>query len=131
MKNPGPSEKNTINPSDHLANERTFLAWIRTSVAIMGFGFVVVKFALFIKQLSLVLNNKAAVLPGKGYSTQIGILLVAVGAFLALYSYLRYHNTKQQLLNSAYKPSSLPALLLTLAIVAIGILLVIYLIPGL
>ncbi|QEM08229.1 DUF202 domain-containing protein [Mucilaginibacter rubeus] len=36
-----------MNASDHLANERTFLAWIRTSIALMGFGFVVVKFSLF------------------------------------------------------------------------------------
>ena len=123
--------KPTSNPSDHLANERTFLAWIRTSVAIMGFGFVVVKFALFIKQISLVLNTKQTVLPGKGYSTQIGILLVAIGAFMALYSYLRYRNTEKQLLNKAYKPSQLPSLLLTLAIVIVGALLVIYLITGL
>ena len=33
---------------DHLANERTFLAWIRTSIGIMAFGFVVVKFSLFL-----------------------------------------------------------------------------------
>ena len=34
-------------PNDHLANERTFLAWIRTSIAFIGFGFVIVKFAVF------------------------------------------------------------------------------------
>ena len=39
------------NRSDHMANERTFLAWVRTSIAIMAFGFVVEKFALFIKGL--------------------------------------------------------------------------------
>jgi len=130
MENPGIDPKPS-NPSDHLANERTFLAWIRTSVAIMGFGFVVVKFALFIKQISLVLGTKQVILQGKGYSNQIGILLVAVGVFLALYSYLNYQNTEKQLLNSTYKPSRLPALLLTGAIVIIGALLVIYLIPGL
>jgi putative membrane protein len=119
------------NPSDHLANERTFLAWIRTSIAIMGFGFVVVKFALFIKQISLVLNTKQNVLPGKGYSTQIGILLVAIGAFMAFYSYLRYLITEKQLINKAYRPSILPALFLTIGIVVIGIFLVIYLVPGL
>jgi putative membrane protein len=126
-------EKNQIiaNPSDHLANERTFLAWIRTSIAIMGFGFVVVKFALFIKQISLVLTTKQTVLPGKGYSTQIGILLVAVGAFMAMYSYLRYRTTEKQLMIKAYKPSVLPALILTVGIVIVGTLLVIYLIPGL
>jgi putative membrane protein len=123
--------KQTANPSDHLANERTFLAWIRTSIAIMGFGFVVVKFALFIKQISLVLNNKQTVLPGKGYSSDIGILLVGIGVLMAFYSYIRYRITEKQLINKAYKPSLLPSLLLTLAILIIGILLVVYLIPGL
>ena len=123
--------KPTGNPLDHLANERTFLAWIRTSVAIMGFGFVVVKFSLFIKQISLVLADKQAVLPGKGYSSEIGTLLVGLGVFIALFSYLRYRITEKQLINRAYKPSLLPSLFITVAIAIIGILLVIYLIPGL
>ncbi|GAC1312858.1 MAG: DUF202 domain-containing protein [Mucilaginibacter sp.] len=118
------------NPSDHLANERTFLAWIRTSIAIMGFGFVVVKFALFIKQLSLAFNRKEVVMAGKGYSTQIGVVLVTVGAILALYAYFRYRVTEKQLINQSYRPSYLPFLILTLAILTIGILLAIYLIPG-
>jgi len=126
-------EKNqTIaNPSDHLANERTFLAWIRTSIAIMGFGFVVVKFSLFVRQIGLVLKSNQDILPEKGYSAPIGILLVAVGAFMAMYSYLSYRNTEKQLLNQVYKPSVLPALILTIGIVIIATLLVIYLIPGL
>jgi len=124
------NKNSTANPSDHLANERTFLAWIRTGVAIMGFGFVVVKFALFIKQISIALEGKNNILPGKGYSTQIGILLVAMGAFIALYSYFRYRVTEKQLDNRTYKPSMLPALILTLGIVIIGGLLVFYLIPG-
>jgi putative membrane protein len=44
--------------ADYLANERTFLAWVRTSIALMGFGFVIVKFALFIRQISYVLGEK-------------------------------------------------------------------------
>ncbi|MGZ3823278.1 MAG: YidH family protein [Mucilaginibacter sp.] len=123
--------KPTGNPSDHLANERTFLAWIRTSVAIMGFGFVVVKFSLFIKQISVVLANKQVVLPGKGYSSEIGTLLVGLGVFIVLFSYLRYRITEKQLTNRAYKPSLLPSLFITIALVIIGVLLVIYLIPGL
>jgi putative membrane protein len=126
-------EKNQpiANPSDNLANERTFLAWIRTSIAIMGFGFVVVKFSLFVRQIALVLKSNLDILPEKGYSAPIGILLVAVGAFMAMYSYLSYRNTEKQLLNQAYKPSVLPALILTIGIVTVGTLLVIYLIPGL
>jgi len=125
------NNKPIASPSDHLANERTFLAWIRTSIAIMGFGFVVVKFALFIKEISLVLNNKQTVLPGKGYSSHIGILLVAIGVFMAFYSYIRYRITEKQLSDKAYRPSFLPSLLLTLAILIVGVLLVIYLIPEL
>ncbi|MDA8423568.1 MAG: DUF202 domain-containing protein, partial [Nitrospiraceae bacterium] len=41
----------------HMANERTFLAWIRTSVAIMAFGFVVEKFSLFVKQMAYYLGK--------------------------------------------------------------------------
>ena len=54
-------EKATLDPSanmrDHFANERTFLVWIRTSIAMMGFGFVIVKCILFIKQISLFYKN--------------------------------------------------------------------------
>ena len=42
---------------DHMANERTFLAWIRTSIGIMAFGFVVEKFALFIDKLSYLMRD--------------------------------------------------------------------------
>ena len=37
--------------SDYLANERTFLAWIRTSIAVMSLGFVVAKFSLWLRLL--------------------------------------------------------------------------------
>jgi putative membrane protein len=117
-----------INPSDHLANERTFLAWIRTSVALMGFGFVVVKFSLFVKQLSIVLAGK--VLPTKGFSATIGIALVAIGALIALLAFLRYRHIEKQLLNKKYYPSFLLSLLLTIAIVLISILLLWYLLPN-
>lgn len=124
------ADKPTINPGDHLANERTFLAWIRTSIALMGFGFVVVKFSLFIKQLSIVLAGKA-ILPGKGFSSSIGIALVAIGALLALLSYFRFQRIEKQLLNKAYQPSSLLSLTVTVAIVLVSLLLLWYLLPNL
>ena len=45
--------KPKANLSDFLAAERTFLAWIRTGLALMGFGFVVARFGLFLQQLEL------------------------------------------------------------------------------
>ena len=71
----------------HMANERTFLAWIRASIGIMAFGFVVERFALFVKQMEYILGRtifgKAAAetaSPGHGYSAVLGIVLVAPGA---------------------------------------------------
>lgn len=47
----------------HMANERTFLAWIRTSISIMACGFVVEKFALFVKQISYLLGKEVITPP--------------------------------------------------------------------
>ena len=113
--------------SDHLANERTFLAWIRTRIGIMAFGFVVVKFTLFVKQLSLVLQ-KPLPAPSHGYSTAIGILLVGFGSLLNLWSFLRYRTTTKQLQDAGYKPSNLLTTVLIAFILLAGVLLVWYLV---
>ena len=117
-------------PSDHLANERTFLAWMRTSIALMGFGFVVVKFTISMKQLSMALGGNSTI-PNRGYSAIIGILLVALGALMALLSFLRYRHIEKQLLNNNYFPSKTLSILFTTAIIIISILLVLYLMPNL
>ena len=123
------AKEKKVNPSDHLANERTFLAWIRTSIALMGFGFVIVKFALFIRQVSIALGDKIST-PPKGYSAIIGVVMVAMGAIMALLAYMRYRNIEKQLNDSSYFPSKLLSLLLTIAILIGSILLVLYLVPN-
>lgn len=115
------------NASDHLANERTFLAWMRTSVGIMAFGFVVVKFSLFVKQLSLVLDKKDVVQP-KGYSSLAGIILVTVGAIASVLSWLRYKSTERQLNQGGYKNSSFLITALSSFIFLVSIFLIVYLI---
>jgi len=111
----------------HMANERTFLAWIRTSIAIMAFGFVVEKFALFVKQISYLLG-KEAVLPSRGYSSIFGILLVALGAFMGILAFIRYKKVERQIDEDTYQPSLILDILLAISILAIGIFLIIYLI---
>ena len=113
--------------SDHLANERTFLAWIRTGIGIMAFGFVVVKFTLFVKQISLALQRPLPV-PSHGYSSVIGIFLVGFGALLSLLAFLRYKLTGMQLEDASYKPSTVLTTILVTSILLIGCLLVVYLI---
>jgi len=115
------------NAGDHLANERTFLAWIRTSIGIMAFGFVVVKFSLFLKQISLILG-KGVPDQSKGYSSVAGIVLVIVGVIVSLLSYFKYKKTEKQLDAGYYKHSSLLITILTAFIFIVSVFLVIYLI---
>lgn len=119
--------KNKSTATDHLANERTLLAWIRTSIAIMAFGFVVVKFSLFIKQLSSILRKSASIPAPYGYSSIIGILLVAAGAAILPVSFWRYKRTEKQLNNQTYYSSSRLLFLLTTILIIISIFLILYL----
>lgn len=113
-------------PNDFLANERTFLAWIRTSIGIMAFGFVVEKFSLFVKQISLIIGSEKIIQP-KGNSALIGIALVAAGAISVALSYIRYRLTEKRLREGNYQHSSLLLTLLTAFIFLMSIALIAYL----
>ena len=120
-----------LNRRVHMANERTFLAWIRTSIGIMAFGFVVQKFALFTKQMALILGRPATdetLLPDHGYSALMGIFLVALGAVMSALAFVKYMKVKKQIDEDTWHHSSALNALLTFAILAVGIILVIYLI---
>ncbi len=121
---------------DHLANERTYLAWVRTSIGIMAFGFVIEKFALFLKQMTLILRNEQPqVLSSfssslQGHSSTFGILLVAFGALLCLLAFIKYTKIKRQIEDHTYQSSNLLNVVLTFLVVITGIVLVIYLGSG-
>lgn len=123
------NNKRVSGPADHLANERTFLAWIRTCIALMGFGFVIVKFALFIRQISIALGDKVTI-SAKGHSAVIGVVMVALGAVMASLAFVRYRNIEKQLNDNNYFPWQWLSLLVTASIITGSILLVIYLLPN-
>ena len=117
----------------HMANERTYLAWIRTSIGIMAFGFVVEKFALFIKQISYFLEKSG--LPGtpmprpsSGYSSVFGIFLVGLGALMGVFAFIKYKKIERQIDKDTYQPSLLLDMLLAISVLAIGMFLVLFLI---
>ncbi len=110
-----------------MANERTFLSWIRTSIAIMAFGFVVEKFTLFLRQLAVFLGTDVGP-PPKQYSSLLGIILVALGAGLGLLAFIRYRRVEREIDENSYRPSILLDILLTTVVLSIGIALVLYLI---
>jgi putative membrane protein len=116
-------------PNDHLANERTYLAWVRTGIGIMAFGFVVVKFSLFVKQIGLALQTKANA-RSHGYSAIIGIILVSMGALSIFFAFLQYKKTNKQLKTYTYAPSTMSVSMLTAVILLISILLIAYLLQS-
>jgi putative membrane protein len=115
-------------PTDHLANERTFLAWIRTSIALIGFGFVIVKFSMFVRQMSLMTGTP--MVTGQGYSGVIGMLMVVFGAAITLLSYIRYRNIEKQLNRNKFFASRNLAVMVTIGIVVVSLVIIFYMLRG-
>ena len=120
----GPANPNAAR--DHLANERTLLAWVRTSIAIVALGFVVARFGLLIREL----GPKAPRPTPVGLSTGFGVALVACGAILVLLATLRYRQAARAIDENTYEPSSRLILLLTGGFVVVAVLLIAYLLAS-
>jgi uncharacterized protein (DUF302 family)/uncharacterized membrane protein YidH (DUF202 family) len=115
-------------PSDYLAAERTFLAWIRTGLALMGFGFVVARFGLFLRMLQAGQSTQPA--ESYGLSFWLGTTLIIVGVVVNIWS-VRQHLRLVDDLNqggSAYKRPSSLAIVVALILALIGAVMAIYLI---
>lgn len=83
------------NINEHLANDRTGLAWMRTGLAIIGIGFVISRFGLLLRAQPRPDLSPATL----HYSSLLGLAMVALGVFtlvLALISYLRIHLAIEQ-----------------------------------
>jgi uncharacterized protein (DUF302 family)/uncharacterized membrane protein YidH (DUF202 family) len=74
--------------SDYLAAERTLLAWIRTGLALMGFGFVVARFGLFLQELQIA--ERAPSVQSYGLSLWFGTALIGAGVAVNLFSGWRH-----------------------------------------
>lgn len=114
-------------PRVYLAAERTFLAWIRTGLGLMGIGFAVSRFGLFLRQLSAAESH----LPphGNGISLWSGVALVTLGVIVNLSAVLRHVQLVHQLSTGTWQPGrvSRDAVILGLILAAIGLGMAIYL----
>jgi inner membrane protein YidH len=78
------------NFSDHSANERTFLAWVRTAIAVMAFGFIVEKFDLFLEFAAPSLAGRPLSLPGQKFGDIAGLALIVLGAAMVAVAAARF-----------------------------------------
>ena len=106
---------------DHLANERTYLAWMRTAIALMGFGMVIVRLRYF--QIPQV--------PRPGIGWKLGLLFSCIGLMTVLLSTLEYFSVRRDIDDDTYEPAGRWIILFSLAItlLATGVIYFIFTAP--
>jgi putative membrane protein len=126
---PGNDPAHDRHTSDHLANERTFLAWIRTSISVIGLGFVVAKFTVWLRELSVRLDQSP---PARhsGLSMPLGIALMIFGGLLALIAAWRYRTVKVAILKSQPATAEGTTITVSVIVACIAVALVAYMLAS-
>lgn len=117
------NSENNNRPTDLMANERTFLAWIRTSMGFIAFGFVMERFSLFLKEMIFLMPNDQTLKETtssaslQSFSEMVGISMILFGGLLACLAFFRYRQDKKRIEEGRYRSSAFLGTILTLAIV--------------
>jgi putative membrane protein len=110
--------------SDHLANERTFLAWIRTSISVIVFGFVVAKFGITLRQFFRFENLEPH---ETGISLALGVSFMVVGILMAVLGVWRYQCTRIQIEQANFRPANKLIYVVGAVTALLGVVLIYYL----
>ena len=115
--------------SDLLANERTFLAWIRTSVAVVSLGFVIAKFRIWLEDLT-----RAGSAPPStsklGDSFAIGLGMMALGGLLTLLAAWRYHVVNRQIEQGKVTADRVLIVFVTLLVASLAVVMIVTMISS-
>ena len=101
--------------TDHLANERTFLAYVRTALAFIAFGFVIARFSLFTREISAIAHLRV---PSTHASAEFGVGMAIAGVVLGLYGALRYAQTLASIELKRTRPMPVAAAWMSSAVIA-------------
>ena len=118
-------ESNPNRARDHLANERTFLAWVRTGAAIVVFGFAIGRFSIALRQLTALQGHP---IQPSGLSVWMGAVSIVLGVLLVVAGLFRYRQTRDRLDRGQFEPAGLVLDLVTILTVLFGLVLAGYLI---
>lgn len=111
------SNRNPNRIRDHLANERTYLSWMRTGISLLGFGVLIVRIRLLRPPL-------APQAPGNGW--KLGLAFAIVGLLSVALASWHYFAVRDDIENDTYEPSDRWVLLSSLILVALGACVVAY-----
>jgi putative membrane protein len=106
-------------PRVYFAAERTMLAWLRTGIAIMAFGFVVARFGLFLR----LLQAQGGPVHTHGLSPYLGTILVVLGVVATAGGAVQFQRFRRTLPRTSIPATSSPVFVLSLswALVVIGL----------
>ncbi|WP_442994210.1 YidH family protein [Scytonema sp. PRP1] len=102
---------------EHLANERTYLAWMRSGIALMGFGVLIVRLRILRPPL-------APQAPGNGW--KLGLAFSLVGLLTVMLSGQHYLTVRRDIDEDTYEPADRWVILSSLAVILLGIGVVYY-----
>jgi putative membrane protein len=123
----------------YLANERTFLAWVRTCIALIGLGFIISKFSFFLIEFRMIFqnyvidsstklsNNNLQSSIDDPLSSLIGIGIVILSCVLILFALKNYRDTFKAINVRDYKPKNTTIYITTAIIIALTLIMVVYL----
>jgi len=116
------------NYSDHAANERTILAWVRTAIAVMGFGFLIERFDIFLATMASGASSRP-VAHGHRFANEAGLAFVLLGVAMTVVAAIRFSRIAKQIAKTETVPSSgsLFDLALAILLVLLGLSLFLYL----
>lgn len=116
-----PKRRNPSRVRDHLANERTYLAWMRTAISLMGFGVVIVRLRFF--------QPPVTTTPGNGW--KLGLIFSLVGLGTVLLSAFHYFAVRHDIDEDTYEPPDRWVILFSITVVflATGIIYYVFTLP--
>lgn len=105
-----PQRRNSSRIRDHLANERTYLAWMRTAISLMGFGVLIARLRL--------LNPSLISSSGNGW--KLGLIFSLVGLSTVLFSTSHYFAVRHDIDEDTYEPEDRWIIIFGLTIMLLG-----------
>lgn len=120
-----PPVTNPNRARDHLANERTFLAWVRTGIATIIFGFAIGRFSIALREFLSVQGHSSA---SSGVTAWFGVISIIGGVLLALTGLWRYRQAQVQIDSDSFEPAGFVIDLVAYLLGLFGLALAAYLI---